>query len=220
MLKREREISNLCPFFEILALMLFPENEDKQNEWFACALAGAYVSSLKEGEKVDYSRYHRIIPGLWILKRAPQQVFSQERDSGAKRAQNATILFEAQLCCAVNHPQHWKAKNRLELFRWFLCELSQGKLTDSNLMKDWANFKSVVHLWSAYNIVTEEKRTERIDSRESLSDFTLVQNSFLVDSKNKAFLHGASKTVDLHSRVNSTCKPTDATGRPRPRPEC
>ncbi len=55
---------------------------------------------------------------------------------------------------------------------------AQGKLTNSNLMKNWADFKSVVHLWSAYNIIKEEKRTERIDSRESLSDLLSIAEAF------------------------------------------
>ncbi len=167
-----RKLTFERPLLELLAIMLFPYDRNRQRGWMACAL----TKNVAEGLILLSPALHQLVAKeIWNLSRTPQQIF-EEKASRTRKAKGACRLFEVQLSCAIHHPCYYvSAKGRLELFRAFICETLGA--SDSSLAKDWAEFNSIVHLWRAYFQIAHAAPEREIDASK-LSELCSMANTF------------------------------------------
>lgn len=135
----------------ILAVMLFPRNQDREKrlQWEAAAYAFAYVGWIQSGAPDSFlAGFHPWIARLWTLRQAPEA----EMDAGLRRTARAVLsgeILRLLLICAQHHPRHFK----VERARALVSHLNQDRkygASESLISKVWPEFKSVSHLWAAW----------------------------------------------------------------------
>jgi hypothetical protein len=137
--------------YPVVSHMLFPQEEDAKTrrQWYACAMAGAYVHWRRnEAPWTVLAEFHGWISELWELPQSPKRVF-QDGWARVKRAGLAGEMLQILVRLARHHPIHCKVERARALLLYRRSHLAKPP-SESLIEKAWPDFKSASPLWAAY----------------------------------------------------------------------
>lgn len=136
-------------YFPIKAVMLYPRDEGRRDQWYAAAMAGSYHYWREHGAPPSILEdFHGWIGVLWEFKQAPHRVY---RD-GMARISRAALSGQVLMYLLRLH-QHHPERCRLEQAKALVVEFAPregASLSESLVTKVWAEFKTVSHLWATF----------------------------------------------------------------------